>query len=301
MSTSASWTALGTSASVVVRPAPRSASRALRGRGAARSDRRGVQPLSRRLRTDRAECGAPAAHDSRRALLLDAIEVALRAAALTDGEVDPTIGGALIVAGYDRDFGAIGAPAPPRHGRAGRRLVGGRPRPPSRHRPRSRRRVLDLGATAKALAADRAAAAASRAAGQRRARESRRRSRHRRPAAAGGWPVRVADDHRAHDRDAVADDPRSPAAAWPPRAPPSGAGPGPATAHHIIDPRTGRRRPCLADGQRRRRDVRRREHRQPPPRSSAAPGAALAPACAASRRACTTAGGTFTARRLAGR
>ena len=40
-------------------------------------------------------------------LLLEAIRVALRAAALTDGAVDPTIGQALILAGYDRDFSAL--------------------------------------------------------------------------------------------------------------------------------------------------------------------------------------------------
>jgi thiamine biosynthesis lipoprotein ApbE len=37
-------------------------------------------------------------------LLGDALAVALRAAALTDGDVDPTIGRALELAGYDRDF-----------------------------------------------------------------------------------------------------------------------------------------------------------------------------------------------------
>ena len=49
------------------------------------------------------------------AVLLDALDVALRAAAITDGRVDPTVGGALVLAGYDRDFAAVarraGAPA----------------------------------------------------------------------------------------------------------------------------------------------------------------------------------------------
>jgi thiamine biosynthesis lipoprotein len=95
-------------------------------------------------------------------LLIDAVEVAMRAAALTDGDVDPTVGEALIVLGYDRDFAAV-LPSGPSTG-------GDRPAPGWRlietDRTNSRIRVppgvrLDLGATAKALAADRAAAAAA--------------------------------------------------------------------------------------------------------------------------------------------
>jgi thiamine biosynthesis lipoprotein len=37
-------------------------------------------------------------------LLIEAVEVALRAAVLTDGDVDPTVGNALVLAGYDRDW-----------------------------------------------------------------------------------------------------------------------------------------------------------------------------------------------------
>src|SRR5436190_17175055 len=40
-------------------------------------------------------------------LLLEAVAAALRAARLTDGDVDPTVGSALIALGYDRDFGAL--------------------------------------------------------------------------------------------------------------------------------------------------------------------------------------------------
>jgi thiamine biosynthesis lipoprotein ApbE len=40
-------------------------------------------------------------------LLAEAIGVALRAARLTDGDVDPTVGGAMRAIGYDRDFAAI--------------------------------------------------------------------------------------------------------------------------------------------------------------------------------------------------
>src|SRR5205807_1715456 len=45
-------------------------------------------------------------------VLLDAVEVALQAARQTDGDVDPTVGEALRVLGYDRDFDAV-----PRNGR----------------------------------------------------------------------------------------------------------------------------------------------------------------------------------------
>jgi thiamine biosynthesis lipoprotein len=40
-------------------------------------------------------------------LFLEALRVALRAAYLTDGDVDPTIGRSLRLAGYDRDFAAL--------------------------------------------------------------------------------------------------------------------------------------------------------------------------------------------------
>ena len=40
-------------------------------------------------------------------LLVEAVAAALRAARLTGGAVDPTIGGALVLAGYDRDLGDI--------------------------------------------------------------------------------------------------------------------------------------------------------------------------------------------------
>jgi thiamine biosynthesis lipoprotein len=100
-------------------------------------------------------------------LLAEALRIALRAAELTDGLVDPTVGAAVAQWGYDRDFATIDrdnpAPGPPK-------------RPvPGWWRVRldiSRGQVvlprgvaLDLGATAKALAADRAASRAATAAG----------------------------------------------------------------------------------------------------------------------------------------
>ena len=93
-------------------------------------------------------------------LLAGAVAVALRAAELTDGDVDPTVGEAIVAAGYDRDFSLVPPDGPAlnlvvkavpgwRHVRldlTSRTLA----MPPGTR--------LDLGATAKAWAADRAAA-----------------------------------------------------------------------------------------------------------------------------------------------
>jgi len=171
-------------------------------------------------------------------VLAEALTVALRAARLTDGLVDPTVGGAVRALGYDRDFAAIvDGPLVPQ-------------RVPGWHRvllDAERGEVLlphgielDLGATAKALAADRAARAIAvmvgcgvlvslggdvAVAGR---------------APAGGWRVAIGDDHRM----AVAD----------PQTVVAVRRGGLATSsttrrkwlrdgvpqHHIVDPRTGR-------------------------------------------------------------
>jgi FAD:protein FMN transferase len=100
-------------------------------------------------------------------LLADALTVALAAAALTDGDVDPTCGPCLVRLGYDRDF----ALARQRSGRLSRPPVpAGGWRRVELNLDRQEVTVpadvmLDLGATAKALAADRAAAAIQAAVG----------------------------------------------------------------------------------------------------------------------------------------
>jgi FAD:protein FMN transferase len=90
-----------------------------------------------------------------------AVATALRAAEITDGDVDPTCGASLVRLGYDRDFAQVRAAArqpllPPIPAGGWQRI-----RLDSSHRllrmPAGVQ--LDLGATAKALAADLAAAA----------------------------------------------------------------------------------------------------------------------------------------------
>jgi FAD:protein FMN transferase len=138
-------------------------------------------------------------------LLREALELALRAARLTDGDVDPTVGVALELAGYDRDW-ALLDPAPPPE-----------PHPPA---PRVRATVrrgwegieldrargavrlppgvkLDLGATAKAWAADRASRAVHEAIGAGALVSLGGDISTCGPAPEGGWRIHVTDDHRA--------------------------------------------------------------------------------------------------------
>jgi FAD:protein FMN transferase len=93
-------------------------------------------------------------------LLFDALSVALDAADRTGGAVDPTIGNALAALGYDADLAEVQSrpPAPPRAlgPVAGYAHVQLNPRDRTVRIPRGVR--LDLGSSAKALAADRAAA-----------------------------------------------------------------------------------------------------------------------------------------------
>ena len=91
-------------------------------------------------------------------LLAEAIAVALRAADLTDGDVDPTVGAAMSAIGYDRDFEDIE--------RTGPAVPVTVTQVPGWREVRLEGRTLtmpegvslDLGATAKAWAADRSAA-----------------------------------------------------------------------------------------------------------------------------------------------
>ncbi|HEX7264075.1 MAG TPA: FAD:protein FMN transferase [Candidatus Dormibacteraeota bacterium] len=100
-------------------------------------------------------------------LLAQALAAGLRGAKLTGGAVDPTVGSAVRLAGYDRDFAAIPADGSPIQ-LSVTRIPGWR----AIEFDEASRTVLipngveiDLGATAKALASDLAAAAAWKAVG----------------------------------------------------------------------------------------------------------------------------------------
>ena len=130
-------------------------------------------------------------------LFLEALDVAVRAARLTDGLVDPTIGAALRVLGYDRDFERVSRDGPPIRVSVG--YVAGWQRIEI-DRPRSRVRVplaveLDFGATAKALCADRAASAIAHETGASVLVSLGGDVSVSGPPRDGGWTVLIADEH----------------------------------------------------------------------------------------------------------
>jgi FAD:protein FMN transferase len=151
----ATWRALGTQVRLVVTD-PRQLDEA---RDLLAEDLASLDAACSRFRADseirslsRAE-GRPVMVSS---LLAPAIEAALRAARLTDGDVDPTVGAAMRAVGYDRDFAQI----PPRtSGTVTTRTVPGwqHIRLHGHELTLPAGTELDLGATAKAWAADRSA------------------------------------------------------------------------------------------------------------------------------------------------
>lgn len=133
-------------------------------------------------------------------VLEELLAVALHAARATDGAVDPTVAVSLIGLGYDRDIADIPAHAPvfptPAPGWHAVELDR------TRHRVRTAPGVhLDLGATAKAWAVDRAADLAARATGSGCLVSIDGDIAVAGPAPEGGWPVWV-EDVTAHPADA---------------------------------------------------------------------------------------------------
>jgi len=135
-------------------------------------------------------------------LFADLLDAALRAAELTGGDVDPTCGQALEDIGYDRDFALVRA-AGVRPGRPGSQ-AGPVPGWRSVRLDRARRRVrlengarLDLGATAKAWAADRCAQVIATQTGTGVLVSIGGDMAVAGPAPGDGWRVRVTDDHAA--------------------------------------------------------------------------------------------------------
>jgi FAD:protein FMN transferase len=203
------WTALGTTALLRHPGRPDPAIRAAVDRELA-----AIDAAASRFRDDSEIARVNAAGGARvpvSRLLADAVGLAVRAAETTGGAVDPTLGEALVAAGYDRDWRELHAvPAGAPLTAADRLVVRvqrtalwqeielGDGDPPTIRLPRGV--ALDLGATAKALAADRAAAAAHAAAthsttgvlvslGGDIATAG--------PPPEGGWLIHVTDDHRA--------------------------------------------------------------------------------------------------------
>ena len=241
MSAAASFPALGTTAVVVVvDPSGLDAARA-----AVEDELAAIDVACSRFRDD-SELMRVNASAGRTVhvgpLLLEALRVALRASDATDGIVSPALGRSLRLAGYDRDFRLVA------HRDADGFDARFEARAPQRvelDEERSTVRVppgfeLDLGATAKALAADRGARAAHEAAGCGVLVSLGGDVAVAGDAPPGGWSVRIADDH------AAALDASGPAVAL------SGGGlassgttvrrwrSADAELHHIVDPRTGR-------------------------------------------------------------
>ncbi len=171
-------------------------------------------------------------------LLFAAVEAALGAAAASDGLVDPTIGAALNGLGYDRDFELIGR----RGENGGYELIPAVGWRSVRLDRRSRRITLapgtrlDLGATAKALAADWIARAVNDATGAD-VLVSLGGDISVIGAPAEGWPIHVGDDHRLASggqtvaiREGALATSSTTVRRWR-----SGAG----ELHHIVDPATG--------------------------------------------------------------
>jgi thiamine biosynthesis lipoprotein len=203
--TRSQWSALGTSAVLSTYGSCHDVARA-----AVQREVEAIDLAASRFRSDSelAEVNRTAGRRVRVSpLFLEAIKLALRAAAISDGAVDPTLGRPMVEIGYDRDWSELQPAGLQAQGRA--RLVARRRRrrrwaeielwedPPAVRVPAGIE--LDLGATAKALAADRAARAAQRAAGGGVLVSLGGDIATCGPAPSGGWLVFVTDDHRNPD------------------------------------------------------------------------------------------------------
>ncbi|HET8805454.1 MAG TPA: FAD:protein FMN transferase [Gaiellales bacterium] len=135
-------------------------------------------------------------------LLAAALTAALHAAKSTGGLVDPTVGAAVSALGYDRDFASV---TESQRALPAERAVPGQSAiefDPTRRTARvAPGTQLDLGATGKALAADRAAARAAAATGCGVLVSLGGDVAVAGPAPEGGWAIGIADDHRASGTD----------------------------------------------------------------------------------------------------
>jgi FAD:protein FMN transferase len=201
---SARWEALGSSAVLLVTD-PRALERA---RATVERELEKIDRACSRFRSDsdlqRVNAGAGRFVPVSR-LLIAAAQVALRAAELTDGDVDPTVGNALLLAGYDRDWALLEKPIEGPE-QAQRPVIRARATPGWQaieiDSERAAMRIptgvrLDLGATAKAWAADRAAATVHKATGAGSLVSLGGDIATAGAAPAAGWRIYVTDDHRS--------------------------------------------------------------------------------------------------------
>jgi FAD:protein FMN transferase len=197
----ATWEALGSS--VVLRLTDAGALPAARARIESELDAIDRACSRFRAESELSRVNARAGHPVKAgSLLIEALELALRAAELTDGDVDPTVGHALELAGYDRDWRLLAAPGdePAPHRITARVRPGWQTVALDRSTCSIRIGTgvrLDLGATAKAWAADRAAAAAAALCGCGVLVGLGGDIATSGPAPEGGWRIHVTDDHRS--------------------------------------------------------------------------------------------------------
>jgi thiamine biosynthesis lipoprotein ApbE len=172
-------------------------------------------------------------------LLEEALVAALHAAEMTDGLVDPTVGKCVEEAGYTVTFRDLPPDGPALRLRV-RHIVGWRAiaYDPEAHTVRLPEGVaLDLGASGKAWAADRAAAAVAKLLGVSVAVECGGDIAVCGPQPEGGWPVRVAADADSDEwQDVVIFDGGLATSGTTSRSWRRGG----VDLHHIIDPATGR-------------------------------------------------------------
>ncbi|MEY9875603.1 thiamine biosynthesis lipoprotein [Streptacidiphilus sp. MAP12-33] len=173
-------------------------------------------------------------------LLSEALDAAWKAAENSGGLVDPTVGAAVVGLGYDRTFASlrpeqvgtpVTAPAP------GLRIVEWDPHARRLRMPAGV--ALDLGATAKAWAADRAAHRIAEATGCGVLVNLGGDLAAAGAPPEGGWRVAVADDHRTPQPDSPVVAVHSGGLATSGTAVRTWTRDG-HRAHHIVDPRTGR-------------------------------------------------------------
>jgi thiamine biosynthesis lipoprotein len=175
--------------------------------------------------------------------LLDDLAVARRGAELTDGLVDPTVGRALVALGYDRDFPLLDGldPDDPLVTLTFAPVPGWQAVEIDRRRQRARLPggvMVDLGATAKARAADMAAEAAAGAAGCGVLVSLGGDLAFAGPVPAGGWRIRVTDN--AADLDGPGQTVALTTGAMATSSVTVRTWPHAGTmVHHLIDPRTG--------------------------------------------------------------